>query len=160
MSSESEETWPEAADLLERLYRVKTFEDVISLLNDIRDIMLKSIYKMERDPAIRCDVLISFWRLMDAIYILLDSYALAKKIPLPFGYDLRAEIVRSIKDIIDTYAVLRTGMESSAFAEHNFNNLLNLVRNDIANFYKNLEDYINELKGHKTKGFSRRFTEF
>jgi hypothetical protein len=160
MSSESEETLPEATDLLERLYRVKTFEDVISLLNDIRNIMLKFIYKMEPDPAIRCDVLISFWRLMDAIYILLDSYAFAKKIPLPFGYDLRAEIVRSIKDIIDTYAVLRTGMESSAFAEHNFNDLLNLVRNDIANFYKNLEDYINELKEHKTKGFSRHFTEF
>lgn len=152
MSSESEERLPEAEDLLKSLYNAKTFGDIYYLLGNIRNLMLRIIYS-ERDPATRCDTLVSFERLLDAIYMLLDAYLFAKRLSLPYSSDLRAKIMRSIRDIIDTYAVLTTGEESLAFAEHNFDDLLNLVRNDIINFYRDLEDYINALEKKKPAEF-------
>jgi len=157
MSSEESKYEPEA--LLNGLYKVKTFDDVINLINDIRDAVFNTIVRAKADDYTKYATLYISGMVMDAVYTLLDSYAFARRIPLPFSYDLRAEIVRDLKDIIEIYANLRNG-EPLEGAKQDFQTLLNLVRNDIANFYKNLEDYIKELRGHKVIGFSRRFTEF
>jgi hypothetical protein len=157
MSSETPEYKPEA--LLNRLYNAKTFDDVINLINDIRDAVFNTIVRAKADDYIKYGTLYISGMVMDAVYTLLDSYAFSRRIPLPFSYDLRAEIVRDLKDIIEIYANLMNG-EPLEGAKQDFQTLLNLVRNDIANFYKNLEDYIKELRGHKVIGFSRRFTEF
>jgi len=157
MSSEASEYEPEA--LLNRLYNAKTFDDVINLINDIRDAVFNTIVRAKADDYTKYGTLYISGMVMDAVYTLLDSYAFARRIPLPFSYDLRAEIVRDLKDIIEIYANLKNG-EPLEGAKQDFQTLLNLVRNDIANFYKNLEDYIKELRGHKVIGFSRRFTEF
>jgi len=157
MSSEASEYEPEA--LLNRLYNAKTFDDVINLINDIRDAVFNTIVRAKADDYTKYATLYISGMVMDAVYTLLDSYAFARRIPLPFSYDLRAEIVRDLKDIIEIYANLRNG-EPLEGAKQDFQTLLNLVRNDIANFYKNLEDYIKELRGRGVIGFSRRFTEF
>jgi len=157
MSSEASEYEPEA--LLNRLYNAKTFDDVINLINDIRDAVFNTIVRAKADDYTKYGTLYISGMVMDAVYTLLDSYAFARRIPLPFSYDLRAEIVRDLKDIIEIYANLRNG-EPLEGAKQDFQTLLNLVRNDIANFYKNLEDYIKELRGRGVIGFSRRFTEF
>jgi len=157
MSSEESKYEPEA--LLNGLYKVKTFEDVFQLMNDIRDAVFNTIVRAKADDYTKYGTLYISGMVMDAVYTLLDSYAFARRIPLPFSYDLRAEIVRDLKDIIEIYANLRNG-EPLEGAKQDFQTLLNLVRNDIANFYNNLRDYINELRGHRVIGFSRRFTEF
>jgi hypothetical protein len=157
MSSEAPEYKPEA--LLNRLYNVKTFDDVINLINDIRDAVFNTIVRAKADDYIKYGTLYISGMVMDEVYTLLDSYAFARRIPLPFSYDLRAEIVRDLKDIIEIYANLRNG-EPLEGAKEDFQTLLNLVRNDIANFYNNLRDYINELRGHRVIGFSKPFSEF
>ena len=157
MSSKDEEVSPEA--LLERLTNAKTFDDVIHLVDDIRDAVLNTVVRAKADDYIKYGTLYISGMVMDEVYTLLDSYAFARRIPLPFSYDLRAEIVRDLKDIIETYANLKNG-EPLESVKQDFQTLLNLTRNDIDSFYKNLEDYIKELKGHKVIGFSRRFSEF
>ena len=153
----SEEYKPEA--LLNRLYNAKTFDDVIHLIDDIRDAVFNTIVRVKADDYTKYATLYISGMVIDAVYTLVGSYAFAKRIPLPFSYDLRAEIVRDLKDVIETYANLKNG-EPLESVKQDFQTLLNLVRNEINSFYNNLGDYIHELKGHKVIGFSRGFSEF
>ena len=146
MSSEASEYKPEA--LLNRLYNAKTFDDVIYLINDIRDAVFNTIVRVKADDYTKYATLYISGMVMDAVYTLLDSYLFAIRLSLPFRSDLRAEIVRDLKDIIETYANLKNG-EPLEGVKRDFQTLLNLIRSEIDSFYKNLEEYINRIKERK-----------
>jgi hypothetical protein len=138
MSSEESKYEPEA--LLNGLYKVKTFEDVFQLMNNIKFAVLGTLYKMMPENYGMCEPLFYFGMAMGAVYTLLDSYLFAIRLSLPFRYDLRDEIVRDLKDLIGAYANLRNG--ELARAQYDFEAISNYARKEISSFYENLEEYM------------------
>ena len=133
-----EEVTPEA--LLERLKNAKTSDDVFRFLEDLSSLILDAIYKAESDAKTKYDALFNFGMTVDSIYMMLLSFQLAEDLSL-YNYDLRNEIMDSLKKLIEVYGELRKG-ESLDSAKTTFGWMPTWNMNQIRHFYERLKKHV------------------